>query len=144
MKNLRLTMLVLAVFAITIAVCAKPKIRIIATGGTIAGVAASSSSSAYTAGQVGIQALIDAVPQVKELAEVSGEQLVNIGSQDMNDQVWLKLAKRINQLLNAEGYDGVLITWAPCVPRRPSAQTDRPTSTTAWQPSATPLPKAMA
>lgn len=47
---------------------------------------------------------------MKELAEVSGEQLVNIGSQDMNDQVWLKLAKRINQLLNAEGYDGVLIT----------------------------------
>ena len=28
----------------------------------------------------------------------------------MNDAVWLKLANRINQLLNEEGYDGVLIT----------------------------------
>lgn len=28
----------------------------------------------------------------------------------MNDQVWLKLAKRINQLLNNEGYDGVVVT----------------------------------
>jgi L-asparaginase len=44
------------------------------------------------------------------LADVSGEQLVNIGSQDMNNEVWLKLAKRINQLLNEEGYDGVVVT----------------------------------
>ena len=28
----------------------------------------------------------------------------------MNDAVWLKLAVRINQLLNEEGYDGVLVT----------------------------------
>ena len=28
----------------------------------------------------------------------------------MNDDVWLKLAKRINELLNKEGYDGVVIT----------------------------------
>lgn len=104
----------LATLALTLAVClsleAKPKIRIIATGGTIAGVSSTSASSAYTAGQVGIQTLLDAVPQILNLAEVSGEQLVNIGSQDMNDEVWLKLAKRINQLLNEEGYDGIVIT----------------------------------
>lgn len=89
---------------------AKPRIRIIATGGTIAGVSSAATSSAYTAGQVGIQTLIDAVPQIKDIADVSGEQLCNIGSQDMNDAVWLKLAVRINQLLNNEGYDGVLVT----------------------------------
>ena len=104
----------LATLALTLAVClsleAKPKIRIIATGGTIAGVSSTSASSAYTAGQVGIQPLLDAVPQILNLAEVSGEQLVNIGSQDMNDEVWLKLAKRVNQLLNEEGYDGIVIT----------------------------------
>lgn len=103
-----------ATLALTLAVClsleAKPKIRIIATGGTIAGVSSTSASSAYTAGQVGIQTLLDAVPQILNLAEVSGEQLVNIGSQDMNDEVWLKLAKRVNQLLNEEGYDGIVIT----------------------------------
>ena len=51
-----------------------------------------------------------AVPQVNQLADVSGEQLVNIPSQDMNDAVWLLLAKRINQLLNQENYDGVVVT----------------------------------
>ncbi|MDO4781791.1 MAG: L-asparaginase 2 [Capnocytophaga felis] len=88
----------------------KPKIRIIATGGTIAGVSKSSTESSYKAGELGIYQLLQAVPEVKNLAEVSGEQLVKIGSQDMNDDVWLKLAKRINELLNKEGYDGVVIT----------------------------------
>ena len=102
-------MLMLLALVFTLTLSAKPKIRIIATGGTIAGVSASATSSAYGAGQVGIQTLIAAVPQIKELADVSGEQLVNIGSQDMNDAVWLKLAKRINQLLSGD-YDGVLVT----------------------------------
>ena len=72
---------------------AKPKVRIIATGGTIAGAGTSATGSAYTAGQVGVQSLIAAVPQMLDLADVTGEQLVNIGSQDMNDQdmtaLWL-------------------------------------------------------
>lgn len=107
-KKLFLVVAVLLTACLTLG--AKPKIRIIATGGTIAGVAATSASSAYSAGQVGIQTLIDAVPQILNLAEISGEQLVNIGSQDMNDEVWLKLSKRVNELLNKEGYDGVVIT----------------------------------
>ncbi|MDY6270798.1 MAG: L-asparaginase 2 [Prevotella sp.] len=111
MRTFKITFITLLAMIMSVVVYAqKPKIRIIATGGTIAGVSASATSSAYGAGQVGIQTLIDAVPQIKDLADVSGEQLVNIGSQDMNDQVWLKLAKRINQLLNNEGYDGVLVT----------------------------------
>ena len=110
MKHLKNLILVAAALLVTVSLNAKPKIRIIATGGTIAGVAATSASSAYSAGQVGIQTLIDAVPQILQLADISGEQLVNIGSQDMNDEVWLKLAKRINVLLNEEGYDGIVIT----------------------------------
>ena len=109
MRTTKISMLMLLVLVFTLTLSAKPKIRIIATGGTIAGVSASATSSAYGAGQVGIQTLIDAVPQIKELADVSGEQLVNIGSQDMNDAVWLKLAKRINQLLSGD-YDGILVT----------------------------------
>lgn len=110
MKTKSLFFCILFVFISVLATSAKPKIRIIATGGTIAGVSASGTSSAYNAGQVSIQTLIDAVPQIKDLADVSGEQLVNIGSQDMNDEVWLKLAQRINYLLNQENYDGVLVT----------------------------------
>jgi len=109
MKTLR-SFFVLIALLVSISLIAKPKIRIIATGGTIAGVSSSATSSAYSAGQVGVQTLINAVPQMLDIADVSGEQLVNIGSQDMNDEVWLKLAKRINQLLNNEGYDGIVVT----------------------------------
>ena len=63
----------------------KPHVYILATGGTIAGTGASATASGYTAGQVAIQSLIDAVPQIKDVADVTGEQIVNIGSQDMND-----------------------------------------------------------
>ena len=110
MRHIKLITALALTLCLSFTLVAKPKIRIIATGGTIAGVSATSASSAYTAGQVGIQTLIDAVPQILQLADISGEQLVNIGSQDMNDEVWLKLAKRINVLLNEEGYDGIVIT----------------------------------
>ena len=88
----------------------KAKIRILATGGTIAGVSKSNTETNYKAGELGIYQLLDAVPEVKNIADISGEQIVKIGSQDMNDDVWLKLSKRINELLNKEGYDGVVIT----------------------------------
>ena len=109
MKTMRYVFVLMALL-VSVNIVAKPKIRIIATGGTIAGVSESATSTAYTAGQVGVKTLIDAVPQMLYIADVTGEQLVNIGSQDMNDEVWLKLAKRINQLLNEEDYDGVVIT----------------------------------
>lgn len=105
-----LLLLLVALMLATPHLGAKPRVRIVATGGTIAGVGASATSSAYEAGQVAIGTLIDAVPQMLELADVSGEQLVNIGSQDMNDGVWLKLARRVNELLSEEDYDAVVIT----------------------------------
>lgn len=89
---------------------AKPKVYILATGGTIAGTGASATASGYTAGKVGIQTLIDAVPEMKNIADITGEQIASIGSQDMNDQVWLKLAKRCNELLASDSIDGIVVT----------------------------------
>jgi L-asparaginase len=88
----------------------KPKIVIVATGGTIAGAAASQTEAGYQSGAVGVDILIQAVPQLKDLAEVGGEQIASIGSQDMNDEVWLKLAKRVNALLAEPGVAGIAIT----------------------------------
>ena len=88
----------------------KPNIHILATGGTIAGTGASATATNYTAGQVAIGTLLDAVPQLKDIAHVTGEQVVRIGSQDMNDEVWLTLANRINELLNQPETDGIVIT----------------------------------
>ena len=82
----------------------------LATGGTIAGAAASDVQAAYTSGQVGVDQLLAAVPQAKKLATLRGEQIANIGSQDMNDEVWLKLARRVNELCAMPDVDGVVIT----------------------------------
>jgi len=87
-----------------------PAVKIIATGGTIAGEAATSAQSGYTSGQVGVDALIKAVPTLGKVAQVSGEQISNVGSQDMSDEIWLKLGKRINQLAASRDVDGIAIT----------------------------------
>jgi L-asparaginase len=87
-----------------------PTIVVLATGGTIAGAAATDVQAGYTSGQVGVDQLIAAVPQAKKLATLRGEQISNIGSQDMNDEVWLKLAKRINVLVAMPDVAGVVIT----------------------------------
>jgi L-asparaginase len=89
---------------------AKPKIVIVATGGTIAGAQADTKAAGYKAGSFDVNNLINAVPQMKDLADLTGEQLVNIGSQNMNNEVWLKLAKRVNELLKDKDVDGVVIT----------------------------------
>jgi len=87
-----------------------PNVVILATGGTIAGAGASSTGSAYTSGQVKIEAMIDAVPNIRALANLRGEQTANVGSQDMSVKVWLDLAKRINELLATKDVDGIVIT----------------------------------
>jgi L-asparaginase len=87
-----------------------PSIVVLATGGTIAGAAATDVQAGYTSGQVGVDQLLAAVPQAKKLAVMRGEQISNIGSQDMNDEVWLKLARRINELTAMNDVDGVVIT----------------------------------
>ena len=89
---------------------ARPTDVVLATGGTIAGAAASDVQAGYTSGQVGVEQLLAAVPQAKKLAVLRGEQISNIGSQDMNDAVWLKLAARVNELTAANDVDGVVIT----------------------------------
>jgi len=94
------------------ALCAEklPNVVVLATGGTIAGAAASDVQAGYTSGQVGVEQLLAAVPQAKKLAALRGEQVANIGSQDMNDEVWLKLARRVNELVAMPDVDGVVIT----------------------------------
>src|SRR3954470_23418963 len=87
-----------------------PTVVVLATGGTIAGAAASDVQAGYTSGQVGVQQLLAAVPQANKLAVLRGEQVSNIGSQDMNDEVWLKLARKINELTAMADVDGIVIT----------------------------------
>lgn len=88
----------------------KPNVVILATGGTIAGAAASGTQAAYTSGAVTIDAMIAAVPGIKDMANIKGEQVSNVGSQDMSFEIMLKLAKRINALMKQNDVDGFVIT----------------------------------
>lgn len=83
-------------FTVTMAFAAKPNIHILATGGTIAGTGSSTTGTNYTAGQVAIGALLEAVPEIKNIANVTGEANCENRLADMNDGVWLTLAKKIN------------------------------------------------
>ncbi|HEV8168075.1 MAG TPA: type II asparaginase [Pyrinomonadaceae bacterium] len=88
----------------------KKNIVILATGGTIAGAAASGTQAAYTSGAVTIDAMIAAVPGIKDMANIKGEQVSNVGSQDMSFEIMLKLAKRINELMKVSDLDGIVVT----------------------------------
>src|SRR5271154_6796690 len=88
----------------------KPNVVILATGGTIAGAAASGTQAGYTSGAVTIDAMIAAVPGITELANIKGEQISNVGSQDISFDIMLTLAKRINQLLATPQVDGIVVT----------------------------------
>lgn len=88
----------------------KPNVIILATGGTIAGAAATGTQSGYTSGAVTIDTMIAAVPGIKDLANIKGEQISNVGSQDMSFDILLKLAKRINELAKSNDVDGFVIT----------------------------------
>ncbi|MEE3660727.1 type II asparaginase [Brenneria sp. g21c3] len=88
-----------------------PHVVILATGGTIAGsAAANTQTTGYKAGALGVDTLIQAVPELKTLADISGEQIANIGSENMTSDVLLKLSKRVNELLARSDVDGVVIT----------------------------------
>ena len=109
MKKLLLCMIAFFIVGASM-VEAKPKIAILATGGTIAGsIDSAVATTGYTAGVVGVDMLIKAVPEIQNLAKIEGQQITNIDSSNMRDEIWLKLAQEINKLF-ASGVDGVVIT----------------------------------
>lgn len=109
--NRWIMLIVITIFSVTaFAADKKPNIKILATGGTIAGAQAKPGDYGYKSGTFSVDDLISAVPTLKDIANITGEQVANIGSQDMNDEVWLKLANRVNEVLKGKDVDGVVIT----------------------------------
>lgn len=87
-----------------------PRVIILATGGTIAGSAESSTQTGYASGQMTVADMLAAVPEIESIARVGGEQLANVGSQDMTFEIMIVLAKRINVLLGEDDISGVVVT----------------------------------
>ena len=86
------------------------RVHLLGTGGTIAGAQSGLRHAGYSSGVYPIEALLTAVPGLADLAQLSCEQVVNIGSQDMDDSIWLALARRVNELADDGAFDALLIT----------------------------------
>ncbi len=86
------------------------RIVILATGGTIAGQAPDASRSLqYTSGVMGVEQLVAAVPGLADAADLTCEQIANIGSENMSERVWLDLAAALNRYLADPGMDGAVV-----------------------------------
>lgn len=87
-----------------------PLVALLGTGGTIASSAALATQlSDYTVGQ-GVDALIEAVPALQSVARFEYEQVSNIESYRIDDEVLLRLAQRVNACLAKPEITGVVIT----------------------------------
>lgn len=87
-----------------------PRIIVLATGGTIAGQQPNSDRAGYVPGKISIDELLKNIPSITQKANVQGEQISSIGSYDMTIDIWLKLAKRINEIFAKNEADGIVIT----------------------------------
>lgn len=86
-------------------------IVILGTGGTIAGKAASASDNiGYTAAQVGVEQLVQAIPSLAGFGPLVTEQVAQIDSKDMSFEVWARLATRVNHFLAQPDVQGIVIT----------------------------------
>lgn len=85
------------------------KIVVLATGGTIAGLAAQADKPQnYTAGQVGVADLLQNVSA--DGSELTTEQVAQVDSKDMSFAVWQKLLERTQHWLAQDDVQGVVIT----------------------------------
>ena len=86
------------------------KVVILGTGGTIAGVGVPGLTTGYFSGGMDIESLITGVPGLKKLAWLVGEQIANVNSDDITQEDWLRLTRRINELARREDIAGFVIT----------------------------------
>lgn len=89
---------------------ASPRILVLATGGTIAGMAGSATRHDYRPGQIGIEDYLARASELGLQAELSGRQIANIGSEDIGPSVWSVLHAQIAAALANDECDGIVVT----------------------------------
>jgi L-asparaginase len=88
----------------------RAEVVVLATGGTIAGAGRHGTSSQYSSAALRVDELLASIPELDALARVSGEQVAQIPSQEVDDALWLRLGRRVNARLLEEGVRGVVVT----------------------------------
>jgi L-asparaginase len=88
------------------------KVVVLGTGGTIAGTAATAGDNiGYTAAQVGVAQLLEAIPALGQLGfPVLTEQVAQVDSKDMDAGIWQQLARRVAHWLAQDDVCGIVIT----------------------------------
>ncbi|KAH6614237.1 Asparaginase/glutaminase [Boeremia exigua] len=87
-----------------------PNVTIFATGGTIASQGSTNTqTTGYSIG-LGVQQLVDAVPELLNISNIAGYQVSNVDSGSVNETISLKLAQMINEELAKPEIAGVVIT----------------------------------
>ena len=83
----------------------KPRVYVIGTGGSISFVGDYRTdyvNYSYRNQHLTILEMLRRVPEIDQFAEVVAEQLINVGSTDVQPAHWLKLARRINQIFRED------------------------------------------
>lgn len=90
---------------------ALPRVTILGTGGTIAGTADDAAeTTSYKPAALTTEALVNAVPQLKDIARLSVHDFCRVGSPDITDKHLLLMARRIETTLKMPDVDGVVVT----------------------------------
>lgn len=87
-----------------------PRLRVLATGGTIAGAQPAPTARGYLPGALSIESLVAAVPRIAALADLEFAALAAVGSQDITEAVWFALAAEARTALARPEIAGVVIT----------------------------------
>ena len=88
----------------------RPRIVILATGGTIAGLGELGKDTGYQSGALPVEALLKGNPDLSKIADIKAIQVCNLNSDDITDRIWLELAGTITRLAQEGEADGFVVT----------------------------------
>lgn len=88
----------------------KKNIIIIATGGTIAGSGEAGKAADYQAGRIDVSEIVQSVPAISDLANLTTIQMCNVDSNDMDEEKWCRLRDLINLYGADPSVAGIVVT----------------------------------
>jgi L-asparaginase type II len=88
-----------------------PRVRVVATGGTIAGEQREPGTLGSYEIKKGVNEIVGLIPNVERYANVETEQFSNVSSPNITPDHWLNLARRINELFaQRPDLSGIVVT----------------------------------
>ena len=106
-----LVAIIILLISLPMTTFAKKNIQLIATGGGISNrQKGGASDSAFSDGFLTIDALIQLVPDIRKIANISSDQIMNVKSQNMTSEGLLTIAKTVQKYVDDSKTDAVIVT----------------------------------